>query len=67
MKSCFLCGKTENVKTFSSDILNKCITMIKYRKTKGFKYADIQLSIDSMDDIGYHLDCYKKITSLKAR
>ncbi|XP_072754743.1 uncharacterized protein [Anoplolepis gracilipes] len=67
MKSCFLCGETENVKTFSNDILNKCIRMIKYRKIKGFKYADVPFSVDSMDDFGYHLGCYKKITCLKSR
>lgn len=65
VKKCFLCGTKESVIDFEDEIFKNCLLKLAFRKERGFKYGNIQLSKDSLDFIGYHSVCYSKVTVLK--
>lgn len=60
-KKCFLCNNYFYVNHFDNESFRNCFTKLLYRKKKGFKYHDVELSVES----GYHSSCYKKVTALK--
>lgn len=66
MKKCFLCSKTNNVLDFNNSSFKKCYSMLMFRRKKKI-YFDVILTVESPDDFGYHKECVKKITVLKAK
>lgn len=67
MKKCFLCSKTNNILDFNNSSFKKCYSMLMFRRKKKYKYFDIILTVESTDVFGYHRECVKKITVLKAK
>lgn len=67
MKKCFLCGGCDNTIDFSDSILTRCLNFIELRKKKNFKYGDLEFSREMATDLGYHTECYKKISALKRK
>lgn len=64
--NCFLCGGSENVIQFTNETLHKFRKVITFRKRKKFKYCDIEPPT-SLDAVGYHIECYRKIMVLKQK
>lgn len=67
MKKCFLCSQTKHMLDFNETSFKKCFSTLMFRRKKIYKYWDIILTVESTDDFGYHKECVKKITVLKAK
>lgn len=63
-KKCFLCGLGESVIDFNDETFENCSLKLGFRNIKNFKYKDIDLTKASLDFVGYHTMCYKKVTGL---
>lgn len=66
-KKCFLCdlgGSADTVLDFNDETLKNCSLKLAFRKIKSFKYKDIDIINASLDFVGYHTTCYKKVTAL---
>lgn len=67
MKKCFLCGEESKIIDFSEPNFRNCFLKIQFRKKRGFKYGDIHLTKNTLDDLGYHRICYQKVTVLEKK
>ncbi|XP_055836543.1 uncharacterized protein LOC129905159 [Episyrphus balteatus] len=61
MFPCFLCGEKHNARDFDKIKFEKCVLILKIRKSKNFKYSDISLPKE-FSELGYHRKCFKKFT-----
>lgn len=64
-KKCFLCNLSDSVIDFDNETFKNCSFKLAFRKLKNFKYNDVELNNESLDFVGYHTSCYKKVTVLK--
>lgn len=67
MKACFVCKKSEKVIDFNNESFNKCCDVLKIRKENKFKYGNIVLLSEAKDCYGYHIECYRKVMTLKSK
>lgn len=65
MQKCFICGKDEKLISFSHEKFKKCLSILNFRKTKGFKYSELEFSNSDRENYGYHKKCYKRFAALK--
>ena len=66
MLTCFLCEKSGTiVKKFNEERLEKCRKIQAFRKKKNLVYKDVVLP-KSLQQKGYHLQCYDKFIILKS-
>ena len=63
-KKCFLCGSDKEIIDFNDEAFENCILKLAFRKKKNFKYNFVELSSTSVQFVGYHTTCYKKVTVL---
>lgn len=61
--NCFLCGRGGDVKVFSIERYNKCLSILKVRKINKLKYNDMELLPYSGNDF-YHSECYKNFSGV---
>ena len=65
---CVFCNtKNEKLILFTETTLKNCIEILKIRKTKHFKYHDVELPSSVNVFQGYHHKCYKTFTALKSK
>ena len=60
-------SEKQNVLDFSDVSFKKCFLMLLFRHKKIFMYRDIELTVESTNDYGYHPQCLKKVTALKQK
>lgn len=65
VKKCFLCDSDNPVIDFNDKTFNNCFFQLAFRKKKNFKYNDVVLTKASLEFVGYHTTCYKKVTALQ--
>ncbi|KAJ8703836.1 hypothetical protein PYW07_013130 [Mythimna separata] len=67
MLKCFLCEKTGlTVKKFNEEKLEKCRKIQAFRKKKNLKHLDVVPAILSLQQRGYHIQCFDKFIMLKS-
>lgn len=66
-KKCFLCDSNDDVIDFNDETFKNCLLKLAFRKIKNFKYNVVELTSASLDFIGYHTTCYKKVTALNKK
>ncbi|CAG9792717.1 unnamed protein product [Diatraea saccharalis] len=66
-KKCFLCDSDDGVIDFNDGTFKNCSLKLAFRKIKNFKYNVVELTCASLDFIGYHTTCYKKVTALNIK
>lgn len=67
MKKCFLCSLEDSVNDFDNESFKKCFFKLLFRREKNFAYSEVRLSLNSIDKLGYHSSCYKKVTVLSKK
>lgn len=65
VNKCFLCDSDNNLTDFNDETFKNCLLKLAFRKKKNFKYNNVELTKASLDVVGYHSACYKKVTVLK--
>ncbi|KAJ8706991.1 hypothetical protein PYW08_011127 [Mythimna loreyi] len=66
-KKCFLCDSDDEIIDFNDETFKNCILKLAFRKKKNFKYNFVELSSASLQFVGYHTTCYKKVTVLNKK
>lgn len=66
-KKCFLCDSDDGIIDFDDETFENCALKLAFRKKKNFKYSFIQLPSASLQFVGYHTTCYKKVTVLNKK
>ena len=54
MKTCFLCGKSNQLIDFSNETFENVCDKIKFRRQKGYKYGLVQLLSSMKEKLAYH-------------
>lgn len=67
MKKCFLCGLEKSTIDFNNESFQNCYFKLLFRREKNFAHGEVRLSLDSMNNVGYHNTCYKKVTVLSKK
>lgn len=67
MKKCFLCGEKSKTIDFNEQSFQNCYLKIQFRQKNGFMYGNVHFTKKSLDDSGYHTQCYQKVTVLKSK
>ncbi|KAK0071643.1 hypothetical protein PV326_001013, partial [Microctonus aethiopoides] len=49
---------------FNDETFRNCSLKLAFRRRKNFKYNEVELNEASLDFVGYHTKCYKKVTVL---
>ncbi|KAK0173987.1 hypothetical protein PV328_007112 [Microctonus aethiopoides] len=63
-KKCFLCNSGDSLIDFTDETFRNCSLKLAFRRKKNFKYNEVELNEASLDFVGYHTKCYKKVTVL---
>ncbi|XP_022830180.1 uncharacterized protein LOC111359002 isoform X2 [Spodoptera litura] len=66
-KKCFLCGSDGEIIDFNDETFKNCVLKLAFRKKKHFKYNFVELPSASLQFVGYHTTCYKKVTVLNKK
>ncbi|KAF9413714.1 hypothetical protein HW555_008160, partial [Spodoptera exigua] len=66
-KKCFLCDSDGDVIDFNDETFKNCVLKLAFRKKKNFKYSVVELTGASLEFLGYHSMCYKKVTVLNKK
>lgn len=62
------CSSTfEKVHSLNDATFEKCSKVIAVRKSHGLKYGDLVLTEENKSQARYHMQCYRRLTSLKRR
>lgn len=62
------CSSTfEKVYSLNDTTFQKCSKVIAVRKSHGLKYGDLVLTEENKNQVRYHMQCYRRLTSLKRR
>lgn len=67
MKKCFLCGLEDSIIDFNNESFKNCFLKLLFRREKNFVHGEVRLCLDSIDNVGYHSTCYKKVTVLSKK
>ncbi|XP_077276997.1 uncharacterized protein LOC143905452 [Temnothorax americanus] len=71
MKKCFLCGleksSEKSIIDFNNESFKNCYLKLLFRSKKKFVHGEVRLCLESIDNVGYHSTCYKKVTVLSKK
>ncbi|KAK0071405.1 hypothetical protein PV326_001288, partial [Microctonus aethiopoides] len=54
----------DSIIDFNDETFQNCSSKLAFRRKKNFKYNEVKLTKASLDFVGYHTNCYKKVTVL---
>lgn len=66
-KKCFLCDSDDEVINFNDETFKNCVLKLAFRRKKSFKYNVVEIPSASLELVGYHTTCYKKVTVLNKK